>query len=257
VAVHEAMAEVDGLNTPRPLGSMPELGLLLLAPVGSGTTLGRMIRGVAHETTVDELERAVTAGADLAARLHGCQATVPGVRTLDGDVARLETELACIRSLVPELASQLSGLIDAAVAFAQAERPMAPVPSHGDFTPSQILVSGDHVGLIDLDDACRGEPGLDLGRFNAYLRLASRKTARGSESGVDDQLCATFLDAYVRARGLSSADTGVLTARMQAYEAVALAHVVVQGWLQLKPARASLALELLEERVGCLDAAVR
>jgi hypothetical protein len=257
VAVHEALAAVDGLDTPRSLGSMPELGLLLLAPVGSGATLGQMMRGLAHETTVDELERSVAAGANLAGRLHRSQATVPGVRTLEGDAAHLETELAGIRSLVPELADQLSALIGAAVASAQAEQQMSLVPSHGDFTPSQILICGGHAGLIDLDDACRAEPALDLGRFTAYLRLASRKTAPGAQSRVDDRLCASFLDAYVRARELSSAEAGALSVRMGAYEAVALGHVVIQGWLQLKPARASLALELLEERVGCLGVAVR
>jgi hypothetical protein len=49
--------------------------------------------------------------------------------------------------------------------------PQAPpitCPLHGDFSPRQVLLHNHVAGLVDFDEACRGEPASDLGNFIAW-----------------------------------------------------------------------------------------
>ncbi|MGN6377447.1 MAG: ATP-binding cassette domain-containing protein, partial [Gaiellales bacterium] len=256
IAVHEALGAVVVLQTPTALGSLQEIGLVLLQPLPGSTTVGRMLRGIAKEASPEALEHAVAQSASVAAMLHSSSAAVRKVHTLDDELARLGSELAGIEPLVPELAERLDRLAEAATCLARDGSPPELVPSHGDFTPSQVVMAGQDAGLVDMDDVCRADPALDLGRFSAYLRVGCRKAAPAAEA-IEDRLCEVFREAYGRARELSDHDAAELRTRIAAYEAAALAHMVVQGWLQLKPARASLALTILEERVTCLHATAR
>jgi aminoglycoside phosphotransferase len=47
--------------------------------------------------------------------------------------------------------------------------PPVGAPIHGDFYDEQVLISGDHVAILDLDRAVRGDPAADLGAFLAHL----------------------------------------------------------------------------------------
>src|SRR5262249_54818940 len=42
-------------------------------------------------------------------------------------------------------------------------------PIHGDFNPTQMLLSGNKVAILDLDRASRGDPAVDLGNFLSHL----------------------------------------------------------------------------------------
>jgi Ser/Thr protein kinase RdoA (MazF antagonist) len=59
------------------------------------------------------------------------------------------------------LAQHLSGLI--------ADSPRLDFSLHGDFYAAQVLLTGDRVAFIDLDQARRGDPAIDLGTFIAHL----------------------------------------------------------------------------------------
>jgi len=50
-------------------------------------------------------------------------------------------------------------------------------PLHGDFSPSQVIVADGEMCLIDLDDAVRGDPAIDLGGFVSRIE---RHALRGS-----------------------------------------------------------------------------
>jgi Ser/Thr protein kinase RdoA (MazF antagonist) len=55
---------------------------------------------------------------------------------------------------------------------------------HRDLYEDQIIV-GEHVGLIDLDDASIGPPELDLGNLLAHLELRRRHSHRRLDSSID------------------------------------------------------------------------
>jgi len=67
------------------------------------------------------------------------------------------------------------------------------VPIHKDFHPGHVLV-GDHVYVIDLDEARRGDPTFDVAHFCSYLELLS-----DDSSGPAAR--AAFLQEYVAATG--------------------------------------------------------
>ena len=57
-------------------------------------------------------------------------------------------------------------------------------PLHGDFSPDQVLFDGRRAGIVDFDDAVRGDAARDLGAFVARLermRMAGFLTPAGAE----------------------------------------------------------------------------
>ena len=85
-------------------------------------------------------------------------------------VAVLAPQLAApIRALAEQIADRLAGVV-------------APVRAlHGDFHAGQILLSGDSAALIDLDNACAGDPALDLAVFTAHAELEAMRSQRSPD----------------------------------------------------------------------------
>jgi tRNA A-37 threonylcarbamoyl transferase component Bud32 len=72
-------------------------------------------------------------------------------------------------------------------------------PIHGDFSPNQVLVDADAAAIIDLDLACRGDSGDDLGNF---LACVERMGLRGEIPRARvDAIRAALLDGYARTAG--------------------------------------------------------
>ncbi|RMH85639.1 MAG: hypothetical protein D6681_16210 [Calditrichaeota bacterium] len=68
-------------------------------------------------------------------------------------------------------------------------------PVHGDFHVANILVDGERLGLLDLEDGYMGNPAADVGFFYAQLKLLSLKVYRSPEA-LNEALQA-FLEAYL------------------------------------------------------------
>jgi aminoglycoside phosphotransferase (APT) family kinase protein len=93
------------------------------------------------------------------------------------------------------------------------EEPAPCLPIHGDFNPTQVLLSGDKLAILDLDRAGQGDPAFDLGNFLSHLerdalagrispaRLEKAKDAllQGYRPGFDPDLVART-DLYTAAR---------------------------------------------------------
>ncbi len=69
---------------------------------------------------------------------------------------------------------------------------------HGDLYDKQIIMSGDQVGLVDLDDAAQGDPRRDLGLFVAHLE---RDFIMGRDFRGIESFGATLLEGYQRTLG--------------------------------------------------------
>ena len=75
---------------------------------------------------------------------------------------------------------------------------------HADCKPSQFLIDGTKVGLLDFDHAGMADPALDVGTFMASLRQLgcrrSPKARRPTVSNMDRWMCLerSFLDSYCR-----------------------------------------------------------
>jgi hypothetical protein len=217
---------------PRVLGHARDLDLTLMTCV-PGSRPDLRVAAV--------LDQAVDGAAMAAASIHGSGVATAGVRTLDDAIDRARAAVALIRDDAPALTAWLTSVVDLLDALAARTPEQPRVVAHGDFTPSQLLLAGSQVGILDFDKLCQAEPALDLGRFLAYLRVALTKYGNRSV----DAHASRFLETYHALGGQPTLDT-----RLAVYEAASLVRMAARSWLQLKPARLRLVCGVLEEQVG-------
>src|SRR5439155_1469435 len=124
-------------------------------------------------------------------RQHGCVLALGPKRGIDDELVELGQALAALQRVSPGLAAEFEGWLETLRACAVASDPGEPCLSHGDFTHSQLIFSGERCGLVDFDTVCRAEPALDLAQFLAYLRMNARKAgvpASADGNGATEQL---------------------------------------------------------------------
>ena len=145
-------------------------------------------------------DAAALAGAALAA-LHTLHA-----QPADGlpRLARAE-EARQLCTLAEELAHTYPPLAERAAVLAQRlaarlrDAPPAERAIHGDFYAKQVLLDGRRVGIIDLDQAARGDPAFDLGRFIAHIGRAALRDRLPTRHVVG--VTRTFLEGYQAVTG--------------------------------------------------------
>jgi aminoglycoside phosphotransferase (APT) family kinase protein len=120
------------------------------------------------------------------------------------------------------------------------------VLSHGDFTPSQVLLDGRTAAMVDLDTLCWADPALDLGRYLAHLHLLAAKVDPRRAANLMEELTERFLDGYSRTSARTAA-AGLATQRIAFYKATTLARTALHSCRQLKTSRFELAAGLLED----------
>src|SRR5437763_4278994 len=97
---------------------------------------------------------------------------------------------------LPHRACAAGRLAEAVTAFSEAEPSWRSAERfvHGDLYENQVLVDGDRLGLVDLDDLGPGDPLLDAANFSAHLLLlgSSATPAGGTILRFRDELRAAF-----------------------------------------------------------------
>lgn len=85
----------------------------------------------------------------------------------------LEDEIAVLRRVKrtlswarPDLDARICSTLDAAMCGLQEG---SPAPAHGDLKPEHILIDGERVFFVDLDNFCRADPLLDVANLLAHL----------------------------------------------------------------------------------------
>src|SRR5205814_358169 len=79
------------------------------------------------------------------------------------------------------------------------DAPTAEHAIHGDFYAKQVLLDGRRVGIIDLDQAARGDPAFDLGRFIAHIGRAALRDRLPTRHVVG--VTRAFLEGYQAVTG--------------------------------------------------------
>ena len=107
-----------------------------------------------------------------------------------GPVATASGHARLLRAIAPDLSGDIEGVVEAVAAAEDDE----PVPVHGDFHSSQILVRGDHiVGLVDVDSAGAGLRADDLAGLLGHLAtLSLTSSKRKGMSGYGTALIEAF-----------------------------------------------------------------
>jgi len=117
--------------------------------------------------------------ADLDGYLRKTAAGLAALHSAGVDIGKVhcwEDELAGVRAFVQRLTVAVPGLAKAATplfscleALSTMSPPDPPVPTHGTFRPSQVLLNQGQIGFIDFDSFCQAEPAMDLALFRAAL----------------------------------------------------------------------------------------
>ena len=162
--------------------------------------------------TAPELDcDAVTAVGGALATLHSQDSADLSGWTRAAEAADLISLASEIGFICPPLARRAEELARR-LATHLAAAPARHSALHGDFSANQVLVSQENVSIIDLDWACSGDPGDDLGNFLAQAeRLALRRELPRDRVGL---LKESLLKGYALASGRSLPD------RVELYTAV-------------------------------------
>jgi aminoglycoside phosphotransferase (APT) family kinase protein len=244
--VSETMEQLRGglgpAAVPRVYAYVPELRLALLAALTGAPRLSTSLKEASPDAA-----RLVGDAAAVASALHSTDLPVAAVRSIDTELEEMRAHLALVQALTPTLAAVLGPVLEQVTAAAVATTALPPVPTHGDFTPSQLLSDGVGCGLVDFDSVAVAEAALDLGQYLAYLRLAAAKAERPA-----DALARQFLDDYAAFAGMGAPDA--LLARTRVYSCVSLLRTTVHAWQKLKPRRAAMVFAPLAEEVAWLSA---
>jgi hypothetical protein len=180
---------------------------------------------------------------------HVPHGALPARSASDDLAATIDAELEVVATAWPRLADRVrTALGPARRALATGHRAPAPVLSHGDFTPAQLVRLVDGIGLLDLDTLFRGEAAADVGRYLAYHELAQARRRAGAvraEAPSSPRMPSAaarnaFLSAY-RPR-----DPGPFAARADSYRVLNLGLHTLRAARRFKDERVARALALLE-----------
>jgi aminoglycoside phosphotransferase (APT) family kinase protein len=152
-------------------------------------------------------------------------------------LARLQEASGVLAGVLPRIAAQVRKVVDRLESSAPRDE-AAPATLHGDLHLNNILVDSGGVGLVDLDDLCRGPAELELGSFAAALMYRALLHGGHAEAG---EALEPFLEGY---RG--SAQRPISAAHVRWHAAAALIHE--RAWrclTSLKPGRLELVQELV------------
>jgi len=191
--LHDTLTLLSTLNraeagVPRPVALLSDLGLSLQERV-SGRTLDQL----------DDPARvsALGAAARWLSRLHAVGFAFERRVNPASERRKMSEWSALVAQHLPDVAAVASALQRRLDTLAPLAEMPGSAPIHKDFHYQHVLVSGDGVRIIDLDEVRSGEPGHDVAHFSAYLWLLSLREERSqSDARAFD---AAFADAYGRA----------------------------------------------------------
>ena len=138
-----------------------------------------------------------------------------GLTTLSrgGEATILLASAAGLGFVCPHLAARARRLAGELADHLASEDPVGQ-PIHGDFTPGQVLLGGDDVAILDLDEAVCGDPVADLALFIAHLE-------RDALSGrIPPARVEILRDAFLE--GYAVATRRPIPARLELYVTISL-----------------------------------
>ena len=230
---------------------LPELALVVQRAVG-GTPLDGLIGASPEDASA--APDAMRSAARALAELHGNAPATDRQRSVERELLRFGARAARIADVDPELGAATAQLADRLLEL-HVDLPVAETGVvHGDCKPSQFLVAGHQVYLMDLDHLGVSDQAADVGTFLASLRqvvvrdsVTGRTVGRTDDrSGVLTELSELFLETYLQTRG---GDRG--RARIRWQEGVALERKALRAFARAP--RSPLASALVREAHRCLD----
>lgn len=168
-------------------------------------------------------------------------------RTRNDEAASFLPLASWLAAICPNLDARAHALA-ATLADRISQLPAADHSVHGDFYAKQIVVDNGTVGIIDFDEAFRGDPAHDLGLFLAHLeRDALRGMIPCERVGA---VRGSLLDGYGKA-----SRHGIEDARIRLYAAAGLLRIAAHPFRRREPDWPKRTAELLDKAEHELQAA--
>lgn len=157
----QAVQSANVLRLPDRLGSSSRRQIVILDWLP-----GRLLNGFMTGPSVD---RAVVRNVGAAlAELHNQPGKGLEKQTLEKILEKVRAAIGSIKVTCPALTEFAAGIDERLSPLIAAENPELRA-IHGDFYADQVLATGEHISIIDLDNTVRGNPASDLGQFIARL----------------------------------------------------------------------------------------
>ncbi|MEW6476316.1 MAG: phosphotransferase [Actinomycetota bacterium] len=158
----------SGLRLALPVGRLAP-GALVLPCLPGASLRDRLLTG----KPVPAPERLVGLAEDLHRR---CSPLLPAGRPSDPGALRRRVDpgtalgaAQVVARLRPDLGCTAARVAEAVIGCAEESEPPEARITHGDLYENQVLVDGETLGLLDLDDLGWGDPLLDAANFSAHL----------------------------------------------------------------------------------------
>jgi hypothetical protein len=241
-----------------PLAYVPELKLLVQAPLAEEQTLEEFLRVTLRAGTPAawaRLERFVRTAAIGLAELHLSGARAEATTVWDERISEIPELFERIAVVAPTLVEALTPLFEHMQAFAAAHPADPLVPSHGSFDSDQVLLAGEEISFIDFDNFCIAEPALDVSHFRAAImdsgmKLIDQRTLR------DPVACRAYLQRLDALGALFLAQYEALAPisrqRLALWDALDYLRDCLHIWTKPKPAGAEAVVRILEYHLPVL-----
>lgn len=240
-ALWAAAARYPGyLHLPRPLGFVPEIGLLLEEGVRG--------RPVAGRRTTTEFALAGNAAAEGLAVIHESGVEVDMEIDIERELARLDHVAEQFTYVLPGghflLRDLLAHMRDRIRKTVQEDV----LPTHGDLKYDQFVYHNDTFTLLDFDYFAMAETSYDLGKFCAYLFPSSPRD--WTDSAAAEKIRADFIRRYRELRPHATLQRfGVYEALQFALRAMAFMWAQTSGWERIAEMFLVLGFERLKSRL--------
>jgi len=196
-----------GVLVPKPVAYLPEIHMLVTEFVDGSSLAGPLYDGTS-DTPAARMASTIAA-------LHGCGVRCKGKWGPREELSNTQRWIAH----VPRATERAEELLDRCRSELEGLPHHLEFPVHRDFYPEQVMDSDGATVLLDLDDACSGDPALDLGNFLAHLQLRHLQFP-DSTLGCN-RARRVFLEQY-RRRWPAGIDAESLPKRIRFYEATSL-----------------------------------
>lgn len=204
-AVRRAMAARDALAGQAPV---PEL---LGATRRHGLVALEWLQGEGLEGRLESAPRAAEAVGPALAAVHELDGLELAPRP-DSEAQRLTAAARATLVVSPELAQRAGRLATSLIGALRAAGPRTAV--HGDFSADQVILGARGAMLVDLDEARRDDPAVDLAGFAAELLL---RVVRGRlPPAAAEQAREALLEGYRAAGGCAVTSGPALSRRLAA-----------------------------------------
>jgi len=165
---------------PRPIDYLPDIRVVIMERLPGHPLID-----------LGPLDASVIASAvRLLASLHECDAHPSRRRSSRGIVRSVKRKAERVAQLAPQFASsfrELAGALEAARV-----EDLELVPSHGDFSPRNILVASQRLALIDWDRFQRADPARDIASMGTWCWFWALRQGRAPDWGVLDRIVQTY-----------------------------------------------------------------